>query len=775
MAKKAAKKRQTKRQARGGNNTLAPLADSNGQPIYTIIYVHGIGNKPLQSVLKCQWDRALFGIELGDRSRLAYWVDRERYPEPTSGTCAGSDLIDPDVEVAARSFGTQSAVDNLAAEIDSEIDNLAQTADQARVLKALARKMERQPKPGKSAKKVGAKVLPVPPFMRRWITKKLTKAFLRDVNDFLFDEAKRQRMEQSLSDRLSGPGPYVIVAHSQGTMVAYEVLRKLRANNIQVPLFVTMGSPLGLAEVQDVFKKWTGKKRLAAPACVERWVNVADRLDPVAFDSNLRDDFTPKNFIVNHNGFGVNPDAPRHPHSGTGYLSTQAVRNALRDVVGPTFGTPLAGFVIARDLADDLEDNPAEQRHRVLIELVSSQSREIETTRAQVLQTLQGLTADEPANIEMLRHFIAAELTRAEIETVRAQHRGLSISRVWCDSTKSALLDQSIDTVQARTANLGYRALGQKIEWAVLDTGINVKHPHFETHDNIRATWDCTSPGAPKEGAKDGHGHGSHVAGIIGGELELPNGDDELTHLSGMAPQCGLHIYKVLDDDGSGQDSWIIKALDHIAETNEQAGKLVIHGVNLSLGGPFDPSVYGVGHSPLCGELRRLWRQGVLVVIAAGNEGYQILASADGEVEANMDLTIADPANLEEAIAVGSIHKRNPHTYGVSYFSSRGPTADGRMKPDLVAPGEKILSASHRTSRKKSPQVADLYVAMSGTSMAAPHVSGLLAAYLSVRPEFIGHPERVKATLLDNCTDLARDPYIQGRGMPNLVKMLANT
>jgi hypothetical protein len=97
------------------------------------------------------------------------------------------------------------------------------------------------------------------------------------------------------------------------------------------------------------------------------------------------------------------------------------------------------------------------------------------------------------------------------------------------------------------------------------------------------------------------------------------------------------------------------------------------------------------------------------------------------------------------------------------------------MKPDLVAPGEKILSASHRTSRKRKPKVNDLYVAMSGTSMAAPHVSGLLAAYLSVRPEFIEHPEAVKATLLEHCTDLQRDPYIQGRGMPNLVKMLANT
>jgi len=88
-------------------------------------------------------------------------------------------------------------------------------------------------------------------------------------------------------------------------------------------------------------------------------------------------------------------------------------------------------------------------------------------------------------------------------------------------------------------------------------------------------------------------------------------------------------------------------------------------------------------------------------VLAAGNEGYAVLKSEEGDIQSNIDLSIGDPANLDEAIAVGSVHKTNPHTYGISYFSSRGPTADGRKKPDVVAPGEKIISARHDWKNKK--------------------------------------------------------------------------
>ena len=136
----------------------------------------------------------------------------------------------------------------------------------------------------------------------------------------------------------------------------------------------------------------------------------------------------------------------------------------------------------------------------------------------------------------------------------------------------------------------------------------------------------------------------------------------------------------------------------------------------------------------------------MVVVVAAGNTGYGYAASSSdrGATAAGMAITINDPGNAELAITVGSTHRDMPHIYGVSYFSSKGPTGDGRLKPDLVAPGEKIIScaageARWTRRRKQAGRSAD-YLEDSGTSMAAPHVSGAIAAFLSVGREFIGSP-----------------------------------
>lgn len=791
--------------------TVKSGANPNAQ---TVIYVHGIGNKPVASVLKCQWDRALFGKDLGDRTRMAYWVNRQYYPMPEAATCGDKDLVEVDDDEISTSsimsLAASTAGEDAEREaVDREVQALAQSPAQAAFLRSIEIKMsaaEAANPADLGAMRVGAKILPLPGFLRRIVVRHLTRAFLRDVNDFFFSADRRKAMTDSLVERLSaGGGPFVIVAHSQGTMIAYEVLRHLSREQVQVPLFVTIGSPLALQEVQDVFRAWTGKSPLEPPACVARWVNVADRLDPVALDTDISNDFGGEPNVENHDGF-INPDSPRHPHSGTGYLATKPVQTAVLATLSNAFSQAVGQFVISRDLAEQFEDSRPNETRRTLVQLNTQDWKPGEEAPVQdlnavgndLMKHIQALGTTNPVpgrgEPERLKRFIVADLTRHEVETLRTLHRELEIDHIWANAVKRATIVQSTHTVQARPANLGYGATGRGIGWAVLDTGIKGDHPHFEKFKNIGPQWDCVQPGkpaplppgTPASNQLDKHGHGTHVAATIGGALQVQTRaarpDEPLEQVprvdfAGMAPEATLYGFKVLDDDGNGQDSYIIKALDTIADLNENAARLIIHGVNLSLGGNFDPRAYGCGHTPLCQELRRLWRQGVVVCLAAGNEGWALVQEEGGLVPTNRDISIGDPANLEEAIAVGSVHKENPHTYGISYFSSRGPTADGRQKPDLVAPGERIVSAYNRWTSGQSGQHVrdDLYIEMSGTSMATPHVSGILAAFLSIRREFIGYPDRLKMMLLKGCTDLGRDRYMQGAGMPNLIRMLTDS
>jgi serine protease AprX len=395
-----------------------------------------------------------------------------------------------------------------------------------------------------------------------------------------------------------------------------------------------------------------------------------------------------------------------------------------------------------------------------------------------------------------------------------------AIFRVWPDFKVRALTIRSAATVKADAARLAFSAVGKDVIWAVMDSGIDEKHRHFVLRHNIHSAEGNTSrgyhrdftagpavPGAPvltpeqsaASALMDRLGHGTHVAGIIAGEqrlspespcfgirrrapTSLQGGDGQaydripITAISGMAPECTLVSLKVLDDAGNGTTGAILEAIQYIQELNGYGRRLVIHGANLSLGYNFDPDWFACGQSPLCMEIDRLVRSGVSVVVAAGNSGYGRIAPTSGVVRsAGIQLTINDPGNADRAITVGSTHREMPHIYGVSYFSSKGPTGDGRLKPDLLAPGERILSCAAGAKLREAIDASNIsgdYIEDSGTSMAAPHVSGVIAAFLSIRQEFIGRPEEVKRIFCSTATDLGRERYFQGNGLVDLMRAI---
>ena len=373
------------------------------------------------------------------------------------------------------------------------------------------------------------------------------------------------------------------------------------------------------------------------------------------------------------------------------------------------------------------------------------------------------------------------------------------VYKIWLDHQLKPQIFESARTIKCDAARSTFSANGGGIVWAVADTGIDGTHPHFIKNKSLDLPnglrhRDFTVPAAAPEALEvsartDGAGHGTHVAGIIAGETPQSEkltirrsklADDGETieeadkynagPISGIAPHCKILSLKVLDAQSHGSVANLIAAMGYVQQLNEYGRDIKVHGVNMSLGYSFDAEWFAAGQSPLCREVDLLVRTGVVVVIAAGNGGLTSVSTYSGDTAWAAQLgTIADPGNAELAITVGSTHRDSPHTFGISYFSGKGPTSDGRMKPDIVAPGERIVSCEIMAKGKRGtiPFKED-----SGTSMAAPHVSGAIAAFLSVRREFIGQPDRIKSILLKSATDLGRRPEFQGAGLVDLMRAL---
>ncbi len=439
------------------------------------------------------------------------------------------------------------------------------------------------------------------------------------------------------------------------------------------------------------------------------------------------------------------------------------------------------------------------------------------------------------APIRISTLYMQCRLSTDEVDSlVAADCQTRSIYHVWPDYILHPHIDRSTATVKADAAFRTYAASGSGVVWAVLDSGIDQTHPHFHASEVGNETGTLSDPvvaslhrdftslvtgagtdadssagsGPPRPAMDlipqdpslalcDNFGHGTHVAGIIAGSAPKDPNDccivmnrptaENLPQwitrqispdhaLSGVAPRTRLVSLKVLTDDEHTLSSAVIAALNYVREVNSGGREIVIHGVNLSLGCEWFPADFAAGQSPLCRELDLLVGSGVVAVVSAGNGGDA--QGETGDFYGRLS-TITDPGNAAKAITVGSTHRDQPHVYGVTYSSAKGPTLDGRLKPDLVAPGEGITSAATGTFRQKVPEFQKLegtptacYIEESGTSMAAPHVSGAIAAFLSVRPEFKGRPEEIKEIFMQNATSLGRHPFFEGSGLVDLMKVL---
>ncbi len=519
------------------------------------------------------------------------------------------------------------------------------------------------------------------------------------------------------------------------------------------------------------------------------------------------------------------PDAAKPMPQGETPASEPAGVPAFSLPDMPTTVSLVTDSVITRPLAERMDSAAPGERIGIVIELRTDSGVPLATAIAELeLGVKIAASESSDADVRSTGSYVFAALTADEIlqlvgwdgdkgarpadgrQEAKTAPRSF-INRVWPNFEVTATIHRSVITTKADAAVRAFDATGDGIVWAVLDTGIDAKHKHFATY----ATLDLPRMLAPRsfvrgttdaDALRDANGHGTHVAGIIaGGQIATPRGRRiaaatwyrtaeggtgvqrvELDRISGMAPETKILPIKVLRDDRTGDLASLLEAIEYIQELNRWGRELNVHGVNLSLGYPFDPSWFATGLSPVCREVDRLVANGVCVVVSAGNTGYGAARDTVGrEMRLGFGMTINDPGNAARAITVGSTSLK-PYSTGVSYFSSKGPTGDGRLKPDLVAPGERVVSAGAGELLAKARAGVELkpgekatditYVEDSGTSMSAPHVSGVAAAFLSVHREFLGKPDEVKRVLMDSASDLGRDPTFQGRGLVDAMRAI---
>ncbi|MDX3074066.1 S8 family serine peptidase [Streptomyces sp. MI02-7b] len=280
----------------------------------------------------------------------------------------------------------------------------------------------------------------------------------------------------------------------------------------------------------------------------------------------------------------------------------------------------------------------------------------------------------------------------ADADAGRQLHGG--IAKVWLDGKVKAALADTTAQIGAPQVWAGGDT-GQGVDVAVLDTGVDTQHPDLVGQVAASESF------VPDQDVEDRNGHGTHVASTIAGTGAASDGKEK-----GVAPGARLHIGKVLDNEGSGQDSWLLAGMEWAAR--DQHAKVI----SMSLGaGPTD------GHDPLSEAVNQLSAEtGALFTIAAGNDG---------------PYTVSTPSVADAALSVGAVDTSDT----LAEFSSTGPRqGDAGLKPELTAPGVDVLAARSQYAEDGT----GYYQTLSGTSMATPHVAGAAALLAAAHPDWTG-------------------------------------
>lgn len=311
----------------------------------------------------------------------------------------------------------------------------------------------------------------------------------------------------------------------------------------------------------------------------------------------------------------------------------------------------------------------------------------------------------------------SGEATPDQIEQLSERE---DVAIIWLDERVYAFLDTSAPKIGV-PAVWGDDNRGAGVKIAIVDTGIDPNHPDFS--GRIAATTDFTG-----EGDRDGNGHGTHVASIAAG-----SGAGSEGKYIGVAPEATILAAKVLRNDGTGLMSSVMAGVEWAVDQGAQV-------INLSLGSP-GPCDGSDALSTICNAAVDA---GVIVCAAAGNEGPATR-------------TVGSPGCATRVITIGASDD-DDH---IANFSSRGPTSDGRVKPDVVFPGVNIVAARAGGTSMGRP-VNDFYTSASGTSMATPHAAGTCALILHANPGL--SPDQVKDIFRQAAVNLGLDPNRQGAG-----------